>query len=454
MRRLILVAGLAITVGAALSACSDESSGPFILPVHEKNVSQFDGGGEPAIAVDPTNRQRMVAIDMQIDVDAILSGKKPGPTGGVWRSNDGGQTWQGGGELPITDPINTMYEDPTIAWGPDGTLYGGGHARVPQTSGGVDQALRAINHWRVVRSTDGGLTWNTLTDLMANDRVTQDFDGQPNVARPVRGWTFVDESTGTVYAEMPVLGTPTSGMFLFVSTDRGLTWSTRPRHIGLDTASDAAHGVLATVFDGPVPTTGFSTSSDEGQTWSAGKPAPADTFLRADPSRRGRYAVMQETTSSMNVWVTEDSGDTWSGPVKLVEQSTSSNPQRNKPWIDYGPTGVLAVMWKTNHLDLAPPGGAASQNGIFDTWAAVSFNGGHTFGPPLRLSSALSGAPDKNTQPGSYLCWSLPVCADDFSYLAVDEANVHVVWGDQRTSATDPTPTKRSMYYARITFAF
>ncbi len=227
MRRSVLIAVLSISVVSALPAPVLAQDGD---QVHETNVSHFDGGGEPVIAVDPTNPQRVVAIDMQ--TPGAVSGEAAIATHcAVWRSSDGGQTWQGGEVLPILDVINNSCEDPTIAWSPDGTLYGGGHARTGQNL--------SINHWRVVRSTDGGVTWNTLTDLMANDRVTEDFDGNPMVARPLRGWTFVDASTGSVYAEFPFAGTA-SGQALFVSTDHGQTWTTRPRHIGPDTESDAA----------------------------------------------------------------------------------------------------------------------------------------------------------------------------------------------------------------------
>jgi hypothetical protein len=118
-------------------------------------------------------------------------------------------------------------------------------------------------------------------------------------------------------------------------------------------------------------------------------------------------------------------------------------------WMGYGPTGVLAVTWRTDHVDRDPLHGTTG-HGVYDEWAAVSTDGGHSFGTSTRLSSALSTMPSPTSQ--YWGLWQSPG-GDDFSNLVVDQDNVHVVWGDWRTSPTDPTPIKRSMYYARVPFA-
>jgi hypothetical protein len=436
-RRLLFAVGLAIACWASVLAPSSAAQDASVPNAYEQNVTSGDGGGEPVVAVDPTNPQRVVAIDMQTAKDGFATGVL-GPRCAVWSSDDGGDTWSGGDPLPITDTVNQSCEDPHMAAGPDGMLYAGGHAY-----GGL---LLVVNHYRVVRSTDGGRSWSEFTELAANDRVDEDSSGAPRVdERPFRGWNFVDQSTGAVYENIPTPGAE-GGYELYVSTDRGVTWNHEPRVGGSD--ATAGHGVIARLGAEPF----FSTSTDQGVTWSADVPAPALGQLRADHSRPGRYAILDATTSfgtgaahPVDVWVTEDSGATWSGPVELAE-SDATNAKRYMAWMDYGPTGALAVMWRTKYVDMDMFGGSGF-HGVFDVWAAVSLDGGHVFATPLRLSSAMSGEPSPTSE--FYGGYASPG-GDDFSYLVLDRNNVHSVWGDWRTSPSDPSVVRRSMYYARV----
>ncbi|MDX6429466.1 MAG: hypothetical protein QOE54_1832, partial [Streptosporangiaceae bacterium] len=75
--------------------------------------------------------------------------------------------------------------------------------------------------------------------------------------------------------------------------------------------------------------------------------------------------------------------------------------------------------------------------GTYDYWTAVSFDDGHTFSTPLKVSSASS--PQGNSSGN-----------DDFSSVALDDDHLYAAWGDQRTSPSDPTQGPVSVYFARV----
>lgn len=75
----------------------------------------------------------------------------------------------------------------------------------------------------------------------------------------------------------------------------------------------------------------------------------------------------------------------------------------------------------------------------YDFWTAVSFDNGHTFSHPLRVSNAVS--PPGNAEGN-----------DDFSNVALDDGYLYAAWGDQRTSPTNPAPGPIAVYFARVPF--
>jgi hypothetical protein len=203
----------------------------------------------------------------------------------------------------------------------------------------------------------------------------------------------------------------------------------------------AAFGTLATSYVatgiGCAPCVVFETSTNDGTTWDQHVVAPVsfptnqppncsvvacgdgsgvDTSLNfepytaADPSRPGRYAVMffDGSQSHLLVYVTDDLGETWHS-VALAEPG--GGVKRWVPWIRYGPSGALGVMWITSYAD-----------GSFDTWADVAPKGGTDFEAPVRLSSARSAGP---VAPGG----------DDNSDVTLTRDTLYAAWGDQRGTA-------------------
>jgi hypothetical protein len=175
----------------------------------------------------------------------------------------------------------------------------------------------------------------------------------------------------------------------------------------------------------------FETSSDQDQHWVrhhvpvTGGIASRQTLVSADAERPGRYAisVLDPTFTRFSILITEDSGETWSAPATIPETASGAN---FKFWMAYGPTGVLGMVWKKQRDDLTPPIPPASPSEVvppaigpaFDVYSSISCDGGTHWFPPVRVNSEVSPAG--------------PTASDDFTYLALDNKNAHMVWGDHR----------------------
>jgi hypothetical protein len=116
-------------------------------------------------------------------------------------------------------------------------------------------------------------------------------------------------------------------------------------------------------------------------------------------------------------------GLTWSTPTALGNESVQHIT--NRPWITYGPIGVLAALWRNAY----PPYKASSflTPGTQNVSAAISRNNGQTFSAPVQLNSAPSPPPDP-TQ----------LAEDDVSWVAATTQHGYGAWGDWRPTAKNP----------------
>jgi hypothetical protein len=112
------------------------------------------------------------------------------------------------------------------------------------------------------------------------------------------------------------------------------------------------------------------------------------------------------------MYVTEDYGKTWKGPLKAgrVPDTTIS-----KPDIGYSPRGDLAAMWL-----------AVNQDGTYSVWSSAMRDGQSSFSAPVHVSQAQSPARATIKYRGNN--WD----GDDLSSIAVDKDYVHIVWADGR----------------------
>ncbi|MDT4893667.1 MAG: hypothetical protein QOE97_2702 [Pseudonocardiales bacterium] len=248
----------------------------------------------------------------------------------------------------------------------------------------------------VTSSRDGGKTWKPFVPVDSADAPT-DY---------TNGFSGIPLARGGVLATSYLAGkapgsTCTTCLMFQTSRDDGTTWT---RHV-----------VPATV-DGP------SLGAHVLNPLAISSSLAFEPYLAAVPSRPGRYAVtvFDRTQKQLLVFVTSDSGSTWSAPAQLAEPGGA---QRWLPWIAYGPDGALGAMWRTTVAD-----------GSYSVWAAVSRSGTAAFGRPVRLSSKTSPGPVSQ------------VAGDDASFVALDRTTLHAAWGDRREGSL-------GIHYARYAFS-
>jgi hypothetical protein len=301
----------------------------------------------------------------------------------------------------------------------------------------------------VSKSTDGGRTWSTpvLTGT--------------GVDRP---WMTADLSTGTIYEAsagpvdsnistgnpaLPPAGNGISDRWVVSSPD-GLHW-TAPHGLGGGGFSagnatiSAASGALAAAFAATdpaacsffvgttAPCTVFETSTDSGANWARhAVPTGAvgsglsgegldNVLVAADPILAGTFTVaaLNSTGTAWNVFVTHDSGNSWTGPATFTDNPATT---KFKAWINYSADGTLGLMWRS-HIG---PGTALTDPYVI--FANTSTDEGTTWTEPVQISQPIAGV---TASPG-YDPKFTDGGEDDTSVIAVSHQSAFIGWGDWR----------------------
>ena len=253
-----------------------------------------DGQQIPALAIDPTNPDRLFA--------AVLGHPYgPNPERGIFRSTDGGQTWQKvlyidpntGGSDVVLDPKNpqvvyaSMWESRLGPW-EDGNEYDGTH-------GGL------------FKSTDGGSTWKRLTKGLPANLVQINVTVSPADTNRLYATISTTEQSG--YASDKGLG-------FYRSDDAGASW----RRITEDPrpAMKIGGGDLPVPLADPKnPDVVYSTSivtcksTDGGKTWISLRGAPGgDDYqnLWINPSNPKVILLVSDQGAA----ISQNGGVTWS----------------------------------------------------------------------------------------------------------------------------------------------
>jgi photosystem II stability/assembly factor-like uncharacterized protein len=263
------------------------------------------GGRVRALAFDPRNSNRLLAGTA---------------SGGLWITEDAGNTWRANQDFLPNLSITTIAFDPA---NPDVVYMGTGEA-----SGG----LVGIGAFK---STDGGRTWAFLpaTSVDAN-----------------LDWRFVNRIAVNPAQTQLLLAGVTNDIRslggIYRSADAGATWSKVSSFKALDVAFDPnnASRALAGLDDGTL-----AYSSDAGLTWTktsplvsppAGRNATARAEIAFAHSQSGVvYASLDNLKGQ--VWRSDNSGATWrllSTPAHLNNQGDYDNAI----WVD--PTDANHVV--------------------------------------------------------------------------------------------------------------
>lgn len=313
---------------------------------------------------------------------------------GVWRSTDGGATWQPRG-LDATSTIGRVLVHPTDS---DRVWVA---ATGSQFTNGPDRGL--------YRTTDGGATWTRT--LFVNDS-TGVVDVAVNPRSPdslyAATWTRRRTPSDRSY------GGPGSG--LWRSADGGVTWARVPGlpadadvgRIGVAVAPSRPNVVYAVMADASGDTRGMYRSEDGGSTWATLPIAQSVAFgwwfgqVRVDPTDWRRVYVPW-----LNLYGSSNAGQAWTnllGSMHVDQHALwidPANPQRLIAGNDGGvyrstnaglswakaAGGFPATQFYTAEIDAQQPArlyGGTQDNGTVRTlsggtadWAEILGGDGH-----------------------------------------------------------------------------
>lgn len=350
-----------------------EEVGPIAKP--NNGTGQPNGNGRlNAICFHPT------------DSDIMWVGA---PAGGLWKTDDGGQTWSSNTDDMVTLGVSSILIDPTNT----NVMYMGTGDRDAGDSPGRG----------VYKSTNGGTTWVVSNSGMGNRTVGAMLMHPSNssyllaatnggVYRSTNaGSSWSLESSSYNFKDMRFMpGNPnvvyatetSSGANFYRSTDGGDSWtlitsglpSNAQRYsIGVSPADSnvvyllcsvsSAFGGLYKSTDGGLTFTTQSTtpnilgwaengSSSGGQGW-------YDLCMAVDPTD-----ATIVYTGGVNVWKSTNSGQTWDCVAHWVGSSTAASVHADQHWLEYSPVDGRLYSCNDGGLYYTTDGGT--------TWPEIS----------------------------------------------------------------------------------
>lgn len=375
---------------------------------------------EPWITVSQTHPNVLITAAQNGDGSTFMKGI------GAYVSRDGGRNWA---PLPLPNSPTTAFDVMTAA-GPDGRLY---------VMSGVIGGAFAAQIWKDAppkstiafwSSADDGFTWDgptSLTGSVDQDhmRMTVDMSNGPTRGRIYLAWNDVaDQFVQDQYE-----------IFLQWSDDHGKTF-TQPKLIATGTDGKLVATEPVVLSDGTVLVTWYqyfnplarkdnermpmfvARSTDHGKTF-----GPAEKIFEFGPhvwrervaefSRAFSLPIVTADTSSQSryrdqiyltwddvkggastIWFVRsaDRGRTWSKPVRLNDNgpapASGVKDYRMTPVVAVSPNGTVGVAWYDRRND--------PNRMCWDYLAAFSTDGGATFGPNAKISSAPSCPPPGN----------------------------------------------------------
>ncbi len=459
---IVLVLALAAIVSPALLTATDVASKPRILVGPNVLVSK-DGNiphVELMLAVNPKDPKSLLA--------GAITFTRPDLTqaGKAYASKDGGNTWVAS-TLPEQELAGGL--DPQVAFGLHGTAYFAGLAFVKDETGRTRAGLHFF------RSEDGGFTWQKPTDLgysYDHEQIIADhtsgkyagrvyintLHGYPEYKVSVfrsddDGRTFVgpvqaatgrgeiginggnmmilsDGALVIPFIDFPfkdeeAKGNRPMGLWTVLSTDGGLTFS-GPRKVQSQ-QWEGYESMMKRQKEGGYITTAFPSFAVD----SSKGPFMDRLYIAWDDYRTGKQRL--------HVSYSPDRGQTWSPPV-VVDPSAPDYASQYIPWMAVNKDGTVGVMWSDTR--------ASAKGDRFDQYFSASVDGGRTFLPAVRVSSASSfPAGEMNLAPtpsygfdakpslqvGSISAYGRWGAGGDYLGIAAGgEGQFHLLWADSR----------------------
>jgi hypothetical protein len=442
---LSIVVGLALALAVAGLAAAGSPPPNFDSSVLAGNEA------EDAIAVNPTNPSNVVTMSSLSDAVAGLSENV---------SFDGGQTWTRRVIGSSTsDPLGDICCDQQLAWDGYGNLW-------------MTYLLNSNGDVLVALSTNGGLSFTKVADIATNS-------DQPSIAvGPGSVWVSYSFFPGK---QMQAFGAPVTGLGQFGAF-------TAPENVP-SPGSNGDYGDTAVGPNGQVMLTyqkslngkggtdiytavdpdglgplGFNTPLLVAHSHVGGFdpiPAQPDRTIDAEPNLAWDRSGGPHNGRVYLVWVTnpanqkdntdivlqhsDDSGATWSAPVKLNDDHTTNSQYDPAIALDQT-TGKIALSWYDTRSDLGT-GGSGDTDGIpnddFQIWGTDSTDGGATFAPNFQVSRGTSSAVAANSF----------FDIGDYTHAAFVAGTFWPAWSDNSNSTgnnPDGTLHKFDLYTAPI----
>ena len=459
------------------------------------------GCGESQVAVNPVNPNQIAVSAMCI---LNTNGGKyeqteeqfvHTPRGTVTQfafTRDRGLTW-----TVMEDPMRDYFHryrclDPFAAFTPDGTMILGCEAHFPIDRSPEEEINKALYNTRqhfggsaMIWSTDGGRTFShpmqIISSYMPKEVLGPFVSFAPTGSQGDRPEIRVDRSNGKIYVDgksaaadpphrqtvLRMSSDPAAGFGMVYAFDSA-EW---PQSGG--SGYDVANGILGVAYvassvpaslNAKCPCRVFGASTDDGKTFERHLlpgPAPAagqggggigGTLVLANPTRKGMFTVLMGSSNTVEAYISEDAGKTWTKAASVPGVPTTSLANLTAA---YSPKGVMALTWRGVHTLSTPGagrGGAGRGNPRgwhdvwqysdipehFEIWSAVSRDGGKTFSAPFKVSTAPS--------PGVSRRRGMRNLGREFISVAVDDDFVHMTWYDDRAGF-------RATWYGRVPIA-
>jgi hypothetical protein len=394
MLRLLAIGACALlfvmTTKAQNSSLTQQPSISLGHSVLVSNDAPTNPHAETFLALNPREPAQMIATSIVFG-DPLY----PRGTSRVYASRDGGRTWQrssavgkGVSALMGTDPI--VYYDYTGA-----ALFG-------SISSG---------EFRVWRSTDAGLHWNSVAEIpgglydrqyLAVDMTPGPYSGRLYAA----GQTTVTQTTGNRYPLLGITYSTDNGVTFVPATFVDATLDGQPGGLGgIGDLLITSRGIVVVPFFGGPDLKPSSlrqfwtlTSDNGGRTYSAPHPGlpmgrgPAG-FRRIKTFSNLRATIDQshgpfsdrlyvswidfsDDRYDIKISHSDDLGLTWSTPVKVNDNVGPDDPSNAA--IAVNRDGVLAVIWNDRRDD--------PKNECYRLYVSASNDGGDTFLPNIQVN--------------------------------------------------------------------
>ena len=277
----------------------------------------------------------------------------------VWHTTDGGETWQPGGALDLSD-LQAEFAIPSDL----GFLTDNMHGWIMIHLGS------GMNHdYIAVFTTDNsGKTWNRVVDSTMTGNITAADQSWDLMSCPKTGLAFSDPTTAWLSGDCPGL---IPALFLYRSSDAGKTWTpvslSPPDGQPSDLFSSGSQGCGVSTLAYTSPRTLYIAvrcsnynantraawmyaSHDGGQSfYTRPLPAPYGNFHFVDLNWGWLLGtVRDDPTLPANLYVTSDGGRTWTSITPTNWQGVPDFITANLGWVAATHSDMAALVFSSN----------------------------------------------------------------------------------------------------------